>query len=111
MVMMINERSLSDAEMTANGFKALRLGKIVGVGTYRWLIFTTSSTLIDGTRFRLPFWACRTLDGKDLEKVGVSPDVYVRNTFSDRLLDKDVQLKKAVDVLMKQLKAPKKARK
>ena len=39
-VLLINEQSLSDAEMTAQGFKALKLGKIIGNETYRWIIFT-----------------------------------------------------------------------
>lgn len=104
MAMLINERSLSDAEMTANGFKALRLGKLIGVGTYRWLIFTGSRRLFDGDSYRLPFWSCTTLQGKDLEKIGVPSDLYVRNTFADRLHNRDPQLKKAVQHLLKQLK-------
>lgn len=41
-VLLINEASLSDAEMTAAGFKALKLGKIIGQDTYRWIIFTSA---------------------------------------------------------------------
>ena len=40
-VLLINEQSLSDAEMTAQGFKALKLGTIMGNETYRWIIFTS----------------------------------------------------------------------
>ena len=42
-VLLINEQSLSDAEMTSAGFKALKLGKIIGNETYRWIIFHIAS--------------------------------------------------------------------
>ncbi len=48
-VLLINEQSLSDAEMTAAGFKALKLGTVVGTETYRWLIFTSGRALVDGS--------------------------------------------------------------
>jgi tricorn protease len=48
-ILLTNEQSLSDAEMTSQGFKALKLGKIVGTGTYRWIIFTSGAGLVDGS--------------------------------------------------------------
>ncbi|MCD6454629.1 MAG: PD40 domain-containing protein [Candidatus Aminicenantes bacterium] len=105
MVLLINEFSLSDAEMTANGFKELKLGKIIGNTTYGWLIFTTGKSLINGAYFRIPFWGCFTLSGADLEKIGgVKPDIKVINTFEDRVKGRDSQLKKAVEILMKEIK-------
>src|SRR5699024_602728 len=41
-VLLINQQSLSDAEMTSAGFKELGLGKIIGTETYRWIIFTSA---------------------------------------------------------------------
>ncbi len=103
-VLLINEQSLSDAEMTAAGFKELKLGKIIGTETYRWIIFTSAKGLVDGSSYRLPSWGCYTLDGKNIEKEGVSPDIYVKNTFEDRLADKDPQLERAVAEILKDLK-------
>ena len=88
-VLLINEQSLSDAEMTAQGFKALKLGKIVGNGTYRWIIFTTAVSLVDGSSVRLPAYGCYTLDGKDLEMNGVQPDILIINSFDDKLTGRD----------------------
>lgn len=102
-VLLINEQSLSDAEMTAAGFKALRLGRIVGTETYRWLIFTSGKTLVDGSFYRLPSWGCYTLEGKDIEMNGVTPDIMVPTTFQDRLQGKDPQLDRAVAEILKQL--------
>ena len=103
-VLLINEQSLSDAEMTAAGFKALKLGKVIGTETYRWIIFTSAKGLVDGSSYRLPSWGCYTLDGKNIEKEGVSPDIYVKNTFEDRLADRDPQLERAVAEILKDLK-------
>ncbi|MEO8820745.1 MAG: S41 family peptidase [Ginsengibacter sp.] len=103
-ILLVNEQTLSDGEMTAAGFKQLQLGKIVGTDTYHWIIFTSAKSLVDGSSVRLPSWGCYTLDGKNLEHTGVTPDIYVKNTFLDRLNDKDPQIEKAVEEIMKELK-------
>ena len=102
-VLLINEQSLSDAEMTSEGFKQLELGTVIGTATYRWIIFTSGKGLVDGSFYRLPSWGCYTLDGKNLEKTGVSPDISVKNTFKDRLEGNDPQLDRAIQEIMKQL--------
>jgi tricorn protease len=102
-VILINEQTLSDAEMTSAGFKELKLGKIIGTESYRWIIFTSGKALVDGSFYRLPSWGCFTLDGKDLELEGVKPDIYVKTTFKDRLEDKDPQLDRAIEEIKKDL--------
>ncbi len=102
-VLLINEQSLSDAEMTAAGFKALGLGTIIGTETYRWIIFTTGKSLVDGSFYRLPSWGCYTLDGKDLEIEGVKPDVYVGKSFKDRIDGNYPQLDAAIELILKKL--------
>lgn len=103
-VLLINEQSLSDAEMTSQGFKALKLGKIIGNETYRWIIFTSGIGLVDGSNVRMPAWGCYTLDGKDMEMSGVQPDILVINSFDDKLNGRDPQLDKAIEEILKQLK-------
>jgi tricorn protease len=103
MVMLINPQTLSDGEMTAAGFKALKLGTVVGTETHRWLIFTSGMELVDGSYFRVPSWGCFTLDGRDLELHGVSPDVEVDLTVKDQHLGVDPQLEKAVQVILEQI--------
>lgn len=100
-ILLTNEQSLSDAEMTATGFKALKLGKIVGNETYRWIIFTSGWGLVDNSFVRLPSWGCYTLDGKDIEFTGVQPDIKVINTFEDKINGRDPQLDRAIDEIMK----------
>ncbi|MFS4415403.1 S41 family peptidase [Maribacter sp. 2307ULW6-5] len=102
-ILLINEQSLSDAEMTAAGFKALQLGKIIGVETYRWIVFTSSKRLVDGSSYRLPSWGCYTLEGANLEKTGVAPDIEVPETFEDRLTGNQPQLDKALEIISEAL--------
>jgi len=103
-ILLTNEQSLSDAEMTSAGFKALKLGKIVGNETYHWIIFTSGAGLVDGSFVRLPSWGCYTLEGKDLEMNGVQPDIKGINTFEDKINGRDPQLDRAIDEITKELK-------
>ncbi|MEO5941806.1 MAG: S41 family peptidase [Ferruginibacter sp.] len=103
-VLLINEQTLSDGEMTAEGFKELKLGKIIGAETYHWIIFTSGQGLVDGSFVRLPSWGCFSLDGRNLEQTGVKPDINVKTTFEDRMQGNDPQIKAAVDEIMKELK-------
>ncbi|MFR9504257.1 MAG: S41 family peptidase [Rikenellaceae bacterium] len=102
-VVLVNERSLSDAEVVSNGIKTLNIAKIIGTETYRWIIFTSSAGLINGSYVRMPAWGCYNLAGEDLEKSGVKPDIYVRNTFEDRVKKNDTQLNRAIEEILKEL--------
>lgn len=102
-VLLINEQSLSDAEMTAAGFKALGLGTIIGNETYRWIIFTSGKSLVDGSMYRIPAWGTYTLEGENIEQNGVKPDVLIKNTFVDRIENNDPQLKKATEFILQKL--------
>ena len=85
MVVLQNERSASDAEMFPDGFRALGLGKLVGVPTSGQVIGTGSFTLLDGSAIRTPGAGVFTAKGENMENYGVPPDVYVDNTPADFL--------------------------
>jgi tricorn protease len=87
------------------GFKALGLGKTVGVPTTGAVIGTGSYTLLDGSTIRTPGTGVWTADGINMENYGVPPDIYIDNTPTDFLNGRDAQLEKAVDVLKEQLGA------
>jgi tricorn protease len=109
MVVMQNERSASDAEMFPAGFKALGLGKVVGVPTMGAVIGTGSYTLLDGSAIRTPASGVWTVTSQNMENYGVPPDVLVDNTPSDFVKGKDAQIEKAVEVLKAQLGTTKKS--
>lgn len=108
MVVMQNERSASDAEMFPAGFKALGLGKVVGVPTMGAVIGTGSYTLLDGSAIRTPGSGVWTVTGENMENYGVPPDVYVDNTPADFVKGRDAQVEKAVEVLKAELAAGRK---
>ncbi len=53
-VLVTNEGSLSDAKDFTEGYRALKLGKVVGEPTAGWIIYTWGKQLIDGSVLRLP---------------------------------------------------------
>lgn len=107
MVVMANERSTSDAEVFPDGFRTLKLGKVVGVTTYGAVIGTGSYSLMDGASIRTPSSGLWNIDGTNLENNGIRPDVYIDNTPEDFLKGRDAQLEKAVEVLQQDLRARK----
>jgi tricorn protease len=107
MVVMQNERSASDAEMFPAGFKALGLGKVVGVPTMGAVIGTGSYTLLNGAAIRTPGSGVWTVTGENMENYGVPPDVIVDNTPGDFVKGRDAQIERAVEVLKAELGAKK----
>jgi tricorn protease len=104
MAVLQNERSASDAEMFPAGFKALGLGKTVGVPTMGAVIGTGAYGLLDGSQIRTPGSGVFTSDGKNMENYGVPPDVYVDNTPADFFSGHDRQIEKAIEVLKAEMK-------
>jgi len=112
-VMMVNYRSVSDAEVTPAGFRQLGLGTIVGNPTAAQVIATGSYPLINGGSIRTPGSLVVSWDptkpnnyGFDLENYGVPPDVWVKNSPADEAKGRDFELKVAIDEVMRMLKNP-----
>jgi tricorn protease len=104
-VLITNQNSLSDAEDFTEGYRALGLGKVVGLPTAGWIIYTSNVTLIDGSSLRLPF--TRVLDhaGKDMELHPRPVDVEVQNPPGSWAAGRDPQLEQAVTTLLAQVAA------
>ena len=104
-VLIINSNCYSDAEIFPAGFKQLKLGKVVGTPTFGAVIGTDDITLFDGiTVFRVPSEGWYRLNGKSLELGPVQPDIYVENPPIYDNTTGDPQLKKAISVLMKEIR-------
>jgi tricorn protease len=100
LVLLINNRSYSDAEIFPSAFRTLGLGRLVGQPTGGHVIGTSSVRLIDGSSFRIPRLGVYTTTGVNMEKEGVKPDVLVEPHPDELTLGKDSQLDKAVQVLL-----------
>ena len=107
MAVLQNERSASNAEMFPQGFRALGLGKVIGVPTMGAVIGTGSHRLMDGSTLRTPGVGVFTAQGESLENYGVQPDVWVDNTPEDFLSGHDRQIEKALEVLQGEISAHK----
>jgi tricorn protease len=105
-VLVTNQHSLSDAEDFTEGYRTLKLGKVVGEPTSGWIIYTTGVTLIDGTSIRLPFIKITSNDGKVMELNPRPVDVTVIRPIGESYTGKDSQLDAAVRELLKQIGTP-----
>ena len=100
MVVLQNERSASDAEMFPDGFRALGLGKLVGVPTTGAVIGTGSFTLLDGSAIRTPGAGVYTADGREHGELRrAARTSIVDNTPADFLGGHDRQIEKAIETL------------
>jgi tricorn protease len=109
-VMLINQRSFSDAEATPMGFRTLGLGPLVGTPTAGGVIWTNTYQLINGATIRVPNALAAVYDptksdryGTNLENYGVPPDVWVQNSLNDERSGIDRELDTAIDEVMRML--------
>jgi C-terminal processing protease CtpA/Prc len=102
-VLVTNQHSLSDAEDFTEGYRQLKLGKVVGEPTSGWIIFTGSATLIDGTAIRMPGTRITSNDGKTMELNPRPVDVPVTRPIGETYTGRDSQLETAVKELLRQI--------
>lgn len=99
-VLLTNQHSLSDAEDMTEGYRTLKLGKVVGEPTSGWIIYTWNAQLFDGTTVRLPRQLILGADGKNMELNPRPVDIAVTRPIGESLTGKDSQLDRAVAELM-----------
>ena len=102
-ILVTNQHSLSDAEDFTEGYRTLKLGKVVGEPTSGWIIFTGSATLVDGTAIRMPGTRITSNDGKTMELNPRQVDVPVTRPIGETYTGRDSQLETAVRELLKQI--------
>ena len=102
-ILVTNQHSLSDAEDFTEGYRQLKLGKVVGEPTSGWIIFTGSATLIDGTAIRMPSTRITSNDGKTMELNPRPVDVPVTRPIGETYTGRDSQLETAVKELLRQI--------
>jgi tricorn protease len=102
-ILVTNQHSLSDAEDFTEGYRTLKLGKVVGEPTAGWIIYTGGVTLIDGSTLRMPGTKIFASDGTPMEMHPRPVDVPVTRPVGESYTGKDVQLDTAVAELLKQI--------
>ncbi|MCC7417110.1 MAG: PD40 domain-containing protein [Acidobacteria bacterium] len=102
-ILVTNQHSLSDAEDFTEGYRTLKLGKVVGEPTAGWIIYTGSVTLIDGSSLRMPSTKIFGADGTPMEMHPRPVDLPVKRPMGESYSGRDSQLDAAVAELLKQL--------
>jgi C-terminal processing protease CtpA/Prc len=103
-VLVTNQHSLSDAEDFTEGYRAMKLGKVVGEPTAGWIIFTWNTRLMDGTVLRLPRARITDRHGAPMEMHPRPVDMEVKRPTGESYGPRDSQLDKAIEVLLAQLR-------
>jgi Tol biopolymer transport system component/C-terminal processing protease CtpA/Prc len=102
-ILVTNQHSLSDAEDFTEGYRTLKLGKVVGEPTAGWIIYTGSVTLVDGSVLRMPGTKIFASDGTPMEMHPRPVDIPVKRPVGESYSGKDSQLDTAIAELLKQI--------
>ncbi len=92
-VVLVNENSASAAEIFAAGIQENNVAKLVGTTTFGKGIIQELEQYKDGSALKLTKWQYFTPSGKQIHKVGVTPEYVVD--------DSDAQLAMAINLLKK----------
>jgi len=109
-ILVTNQHSLSDAEDFTEGYRTLKLGKVVGEPTAGWIIFTWNIPLLDGSSFRMPRARVQDNSGQTMELNPRPVDVPVTRPIGESYAGRDSQLDTAARELLKQIDGGKKER-
>ena len=107
-ILVTNQHSLSDAEDFTEGYRSLKLGKVVGEPTAGWIIYTWNLQLLDGTGFRMPRVRVQDNTGQTMELNPRPVDVPMTRPIGENYTGRDSQLDAAVKELLKQFDLNKK---
>jgi tricorn protease len=106
-VALTNEHAGSDGDIFSHGFKAMKIGPLVGKRTWGGVIgIYPRHPLVDGTSVTQPefsFWF--TEGGFRVENYGVDPDIDVDNAPQDYVAGRDRQLETALKVALERIEA------
>lgn len=104
-ILITNQHSLSDAEDFSEGYRRLKLGKVVGEPTAGWIIYTRNQRMIDGSTLRMPRIKVFDNDGVLMEMHPRPVDVPVERPAGESYSGKDSQLDTAVRELLQQIES------
>ncbi len=104
--MIINQSAGSGGDAMPWYFRKSKLGTLVGTNTWGGLVGIGGyPVLLDGGRVTAPRYAIYGLDGDwEVEGHGIAPDVMVEDLPKDAAAGRDLQLERAVSIVMEQLK-------
>ena len=99
-IILVNAGTASASEITAGALQDMKLARLVGVKTYgkgSVQLMTPLAGNQGGVRITVAHWM--TPNGRQINGVGLTPDVEVQITADDIKAGADPQLQKAIDLL------------
>ena len=107
-VVLIDEGSASASEIVSGAVKDRKAGLLIGVKTFGKGLVQSIEQLKDGSGIKLTTQKYYTPNGISINKVGIQPDIEVKALEPEEGQKpedvKDVQLERAVEELLKQIK-------
>ena len=95
-VVLVNENSASASEIVAGAVQDMKLGPIVGVKTYGKGTVQGVFPVASASAVKVTVAKYRTTNGREIDGVGIEPDVVVPLTPSD---PEDSQFEKALEII------------
>lgn len=96
LVVLVNENSASASEIIAGAVQDMKLGPIVGVKTYGKGTVQGVFPVDSSSAVKVTVAKYRTTNGREIDGVGIEPDVVVTLTPSD---PEDSQFEKALEII------------
>jgi tricorn protease len=108
-IVLMSESNYSDAHLFPYAYKAMEVGKLLGMpvpgtGTSVWWETQIDPTLV----FGIPMVAYIGKEKRPLENLQLDPDIRVPNDYKSVLNGRDPQLEKAVEEMLQEIKKLKK---
>ena len=107
-VVLIDEGSASASEIVSGAVKDRKAGLLIGVKTFGKGLVQSIEQLKDGSGIKLTTQKYYTPNGISINKIGIQPDIEVKAPEPEEGQKpedvKDVQLERAVEELLKQIK-------
>lgn len=109
LVVLVNGNSASASEIFAGAVKDYEIGTLVGTNTFGKGIVQTVFPMEDGSAIKLTVSKYYTPNGNNIHEIGIKPDVEMelpdeQKRKADLKITEDVQVKKGIEVLKKQIK-------
>jgi carboxyl-terminal processing protease len=99
LVVLVNKGTASASEVVAGAIQDYKIGTLIGETTFGKGTVQEVTNYTDGSFFKLSIAHWLTPKKRDINKVGLTPDIIVEATKDDALRKTDSQLQKAIDEL------------
>ncbi len=99
LIVLVDDGSASAAEIMAGALQDLKLGKLLGTKTYGKGSVQEITNYTDDSLLKISIAHWLTPNGRDINGIGLTPDILVELDQQQLLNGKDNQLQRALDIL------------